>query len=442
MSKAATSARSQALTEAVDGARAHYAAARPVTSQMHKRAEEFLPGGNTRTVLYHRPFPLRIARAWDAVLQDVDGHEYVDLLGEYSAGLYGHSHPVVVKAMMDALSEGISRGAHTRYEVDLAEAICTRFASIERIRFTNSGTEANLMAITAARAFTGREKVVVFNGGYHGSLLTFKAGASSPVNAPYDYLIAEYNDTAGALELIGDQADAVACVLVEPMQGSSGCIPADREFLAALREATQQVGAQLIFDEVMTSRTGAGGLQGRLGITPDLTTLGKYIGGGSSFGAFGGRADVMEIFDPGRPGSLPHAGTFNNNVLSMAAGYAGLTRVYTPDVAERHTARGDKLREDLTATIRAAAAPFRVTGVGSLLAIHATTAPVRSVADLAGTEPRLLELLFLDLLDRGYYMAPRGYMALSLALEPDQLDGFTRAVGDALETRSDLWNER
>jgi glutamate-1-semialdehyde 2,1-aminomutase len=219
------------------------------------------------------------------------------------------------------------------------------------------------------------------------------------------------------------------------MQGSSGCIPADREFLAVLREVTQQIGALLIFDEVMTSRTGAGGLQSRLGITPDLTTLGKYIGGGSSFGAFGGRADVMEIFDPGRPGSLPHAGTFNNNVLSMAAGHAGLTRVYTPDVAERHTATGDKLREDLTVTIGAVAAPFQVSGVGSLLAIHPTTAPVRSVADLAGAEPRLLELLFLDLLDRGYYMA------LSLALDPDQLAGFTRAVGDALETRSGLWSE-
>ena len=441
MSKTMTSSRSQALTEAVDEARERYAADRPITRELHERARGFLPGGNTRTVLYHRPFPLRIARAWDAILQDVDGHEYVDLLGEYSAGLYGHSHPTVVKAMTDALNEGISRGAHTRYEIDLAEAVCARFASIERVRFTNSGTEANLMAITAARAFTGRDKVVVFDGGYHGSLLTFKAGASSQVNAPYEYLIAQYNDTARALALIADNADAIACVLVEPMQGSSGCIPADREFLAALREASQQAGTLLIFDEVMTSRTGPGGLQGRLGITPDMTTLGKYIGGGSSFGAFGGRADVMEIFDPGRPGSLPHAGTFNNNVLSMAAGYAGLTQVYTSDVAEQHTAAGDRLREDLAAVIRTSRAPFQVTGVGSLLAIHPATAPVRCVADLAGAEPRLLELLFLDLLERGYYMAARGYMALSLALTPGQLAGFVRAVGNVLEARSGLWRD-
>src|ERR1700693_3602594 len=145
-----TGARNQAIDDAVSQARESYAAARPLTRELHEKASAYLPGGNTRTVLYHRPFPLRIARAYDAILEDVDGHQYVDLLGEYSAGLYGHSHPIVTKAMADALAEGISRGAHTRYEVDLAEAICTRFGSIERVRFTNSGTEANLMAITAA----------------------------------------------------------------------------------------------------------------------------------------------------------------------------------------------------------------------------------------------------------------------------------------------------
>ena len=184
------------MSEAVAEARAGYAARRPLTSALHDRAQAFLPGGNTRSVLYHRPFPLRIARAWDAVLEDVDGHQYVDLLGEYSAGLYGHSNPVVIEAMVGALREGVSRGAHTRYEVDLAEAVCARFASIERVRFTNSGTEANLMALSAARAFTGRDQVLVFRGGYHGGLLSFTAGRS-PVNAPYDVLLAEYNDAAG-----------------------------------------------------------------------------------------------------------------------------------------------------------------------------------------------------------------------------------------------------
>ena len=438
MSGTATRAGSDAVSAAVDEARALYAGRRPRTLALHERAQAFLPGGNTRSVLYHRPFPLRIARAWEAVLEDADGHEYVDLLGEYSAGLYGHSHPVIIKAMADALHEGISRGAHTRHEVDLAEAICARFPSMERVRFTNSGTEANLLALSAARAFTGRDKVLVFRGGYHGGLLTFAAGPS-PVNAPYDVLLAEYNDTAAAQALLGEHAGTVACVLVEPMLGASGCLPGDPAFLSGLRETTRQAGALLIFDEVMTSRTGAGGLQGRLGIVPDLTTLGKYIGGGASFGAFGGRADVMGLFDPGRTGTLPHAGTFNNNVISMAAGHAGLTRVYTPQTAEWHTARGDRLREELARTFRAAGAPLQVTGVGSLLAVHAATAPVRGLNDLDGSDPRLLELLFLDLLELGYYIAPRGYMALSLALTSGQLAGFVEAVGQVLHARAALW---
>ena len=439
MSEAVTRTGSAAVSAAVEEARALYATRRPRTSALHDRAQAFLPGGNTRSVLYHPPFPLRIARGWDAILEDVDGHRYTDLLGEYSAGLYGHSHPVVIKAMTAALHEGISRGAHTRHEVDLAEVVCGRFASIERVRFTNSGTEANLMALSAARAFTGRDRVLAFHGGYHGGLLSFKDGPS-PVNAPYDVLLAEYNDAAAAQALLRGHAETVACVLVEPMLGSAGCIPGDPAFLAVLRETTRQTGALLVFDEVMTSRTGSGGLQARLGIRPDLTTLGKYIGGGSSFGAFGGRADVMELFDPARPRALPHAGTFNNNVVSMAAGHAGLTQVYPPEVAERHTARGDRLRGELAQAFRAAGAPFQITGVGSLLAVHATTAPVRSPADLHGSDPRLLELLFLDLLEQGYYIAPRGYMALSLALTPGQLAGFVQAVEKILHTRAALWH--
>jgi len=426
------------VDEALGEARQRYARNHPCTQAMHERAGLVLPGGNTRSVLFHRPFPLRVAEAWDALLRDVDGHEYLDLLGEYSAGLYGHSHPVVMEAMTDAIRQGLTRGAHIEHEVLLAEAVCDRFPSVQRVRFTNSGTEANLMALSAARAFTGRERVLVFRGGYHGGLLTFSAGPSA-VNAPYDVLVAPYNDVDAASTLLQRQGHTVAAVLVEPMLGASGCIPGESAFLHALRETTRATGALLVLDEVMTSRTGAGGLQQRLGVTPDLTTLGKYLGGGASFGAFGGRADVMDLFDPSRPGSLPHAGTFNNNAISMAAGHVGLSRVYTPDVAERHTERGERLRRRLSQVIADIDVPFQVTGVGSLMAIHPTLVDIRRPEDLDGVDARLRELLFLDLLEQGYYIAPRGYVALSLALTDEQLDGFADALGDVLGARASLY---
>ncbi|MDQ1669283.1 MAG: glutamate-semialdehyde -aminomutase [Actinomycetota bacterium] len=422
------------VDQALAAARSRYIEQRPLTRAMQATAATVLPGGNTRTVLYHPPFPLRVARAWDGCFADLDGHEYVDLLGNFSAGLFGHSHPTIVGAVTSALQQGMSPGAHTVHEVAMAQAVCDRFPSIERVRFTNSGTEANLMALSAARAHTGRDRVLVFSGAYHGGLLTFASGAS-PVNAPYDVLIAPYNDADAVGRLLQDNAGTVACVLVEPMLGASGCIPGDPEFLRSLRSATERSGALLVFDEVMTSRIGAGGLQGRLGIAPDLTTLGKYLGGGLSSGAFGGRADIMSLFDPAAPGALPHAGTFNNNVASMSAGHAGLTQVYTPEVAESHSARGDALRHRLTSVFRDTGALFQVTGLGTLMNVHATTAAIRRPEDLLETDGRLKELLFLDLLEAGYYVAPRGYLALSLAVTDAQLDGFVDAVATAVTAR-------
>ena len=237
------------------------------------------------------------------------------------------------------------------------------------MRFTNSGTEANLLAISVARIFTKRKTVLVFDGAYHGAVFGF-AGGGSPINAPFDYVLAPYNDIGATRALIAAHADDLALVILEPMIGSGGCIPARHDFLRMLRDETTRVGALLVFDEVMTSRLAPGGLQSVAGVKPDLTTLGKYIGGGMSFGAFGGRGDVMDLFDPRRPNALPHAGTFNNNVLTMSAGLAGLTQVYTPDAARALNARGEALRSRLNALCEAAGAPLQFTGIGSMLAVH------------------------------------------------------------------------
>ena len=404
-----------------------YIARNPIRAQQHEAACAHLPGGNTRSVLFYEPFPLAMARGAGARLWDADGHEYVDLLGEFTAGVYGHSNPVIRAAIDAALDQGLNLSGHNLLEGRLAEMVCARFATMRQLRFTNSGTEANLMAIAAAKAFTGRTKVLVFKGGYHGGVLSF-AGGGSPVNVPHDFVVGRYNDLAGTLALVAQHARELAAILVEPMQGAGGCIPGDPAFLRALRGAATEAGALLIFDEVMTSRLAPGGRQQLLGIAPDLTTLGKYIGGGRSFGAFGGRSDVMAQFDPRRPGHLPHAGTFNNNVLSMAAGIAGLSRVFTADAAAALNARGDALRERLNAACRAHGADLQFTGLGSLMNLHATARPINHCDDIPADGQPLRDAVFFHLLEQGFYTARRGFIALSLPLTDDDLDRFVKAI--------------
>jgi glutamate-1-semialdehyde 2,1-aminomutase len=414
-------------------ARERYVAQRPIGAAMHAEAREVMPGGNTRTVLYHPPFPMRISRGHAQRVVDVDGHEYVDMLGEYTAGLYGHSQKVILDAVRAALDNGISLAGHNVYEARLAREIVDRFPALELVRFTNSGTEANLMAIALARVVTGRPGIAVMRGGYHGGLLYF-GGGGSPVNAPYEAIVLDYNDVEGARASIREHADRLAAVVVEPVLGSGGVIPATREFLQTLQEEARAHGVLLILDEVMTSRLSPSGAAPLFGLTPDLLTLGKYLGGGLSFGAFGGRADLMGRFDPSQPGALPHAGTFNNNVLSMAAGLAGLTQVLDDARLEALNARGDRLREQLNAVM--APHGWVATGMGSMVGFHPVSGPVRSPADLADADDRRRELLFLDLLERGFYVAPRGFIALSIEVTDDDVDEFVAAVAEALAARS------
>src|SRR5215831_263164 len=429
--------RNRTLDDALLEARATYVARRPKSKAQHEAARTVMPGGNTRTVLYYGPFPICAARGEGAWLTDIDGHRYLNLLGEYTAGIYGHSHPVIRAAIDKALDDGINFGAHNRMEAELAAIVCGRFPSIDLVRFTNSGTEANLMALSTARHATGRSKIMVFKGGYHGGLLYF-GGGGIPINAPFPFVLARYNDIEGTRAAIRREAADLAAILVEPMMGSAGCIPAERAFLAMLREESTRAGTVLIFDEVMTSRFSAGGAQKLDGITPDMTTLGKYIGGGMSFGAFGGRRDLMAIYDPTAAGAMPHAGTFNNNVLSMAAGIAGMAKVFTPEAAATLHARGEALRAKLNAVFEDAGIALQMTGRSSLMTLHAVTGPIRSVDDLAGADDAAKELIFLDLLERGYYLARRGFIALSLMVGDADLDGLAAAVTDIVAERADV----
>jgi glutamate-1-semialdehyde 2,1-aminomutase len=413
-------------------AEARYAAANPESRRQHEERARFMPGGNTRTTIHQAPFPLTVVRGEGARITDADGHEYVDLLGEYTAGLYGHSHPVIVEAIRAALADGIVLGAPNRYETALAAEVCARFSSIDLVRFCNSGTEANLLALSLARAVTGRSGVLVFAGAYHGGMLLFAHGVS-PLNPPFRWIVGEYNDPPRAAQLVEEHAAELAAVIVEPLQGAAGVIPGDPEFLCALREATAEHGVLLVFDEVMTARFSTGGMQQLLGIDPDLTTLAKFVGGGLSFGAFGGRADLIGRFDPSRPDALQHGGTFNNDVLTMAAGSAGLRLILTGAEIARLNGLGDRLRDRLNTFAAEAGIAFCATGYGSLVGLHFTRGPVRSERDVPESA-ELRALLHLHMLGRGFSYGRRGFIALSLPLGEPEIDGFAAAVEEFLAT--------
>jgi glutamate-1-semialdehyde 2,1-aminomutase len=414
-------------SDALQEAQRRYVERNPESRRLHLERAQVMPGGNTRSVIHVEPFPLTIVRGEGARITDADGHTYVDFLGEYTAGLYGHSQPQIRDAIRLALDDGLSFGAPNLYESRLAAMMCERFPSVELVRFCNSGTEANLLAMSLARVVTGREAIVVFAGGYHGGVFFFETAAGSPLNAPFPFRVGEYNDVDEALRLIdGD----VAAVVVEPVQGSAGVIPGEEGFLSSLREAATEHGALLVFDEVMTSRLSTGGMQQVLGITPDLTTFGKYLGGGLAFGAFGGRADLMSRFDPSREHALPHAGTFNNAVLTMAAGAAGL-ELYDAQAVARVNGLGDRLRDRLNAID----AEISATGYGSLVGIHFTRAAVRRKSD-SPKRPEQQALLHLHMLERGYSYARRGFVALSLPIEEGDVDGFADAVEELYSASS------
>ena len=421
-----------ALADAI----ARFVAKNPKSLAQHAIAARHLPGGNTRTVLFHEPFPLTLTGGEGPHVTSLDGHVYADFLGEYTAGLFGHSDPVIRAAIDRALDGGINLGGHTRAEAELAATLCQRFASLESLRFTNSGTEANLMALCTARAVTGRGKVMVVDGAYHGGILTF--AGEGPLNAPFDYIRIPYNDPERALAKARAHGPDLAAIIVEPMLGAGGCIPAERPFLAALRQAADEHGAVLIFDEVMTSRLAPGGLQEVHAITPDMTTLGKYVGGGMSFGAFGGRHDIMARFDPHRADAFAHAGTFNNNILTMSAGLAAMRQVFPPQAASALSARGDAMRARLNEMAQAAGAAMQVTGAGSLMTVHMTRGEIRRPQDAAQGDKVLRDLFFFDMLDRGIWMSKRGMINVSLAITEAEITRLEQAVAEFLSSRATL----
>jgi len=420
---------------------------------LHEAARRVLPGGDTRTIAFHPPYPLTILEGQGCRIVDADGRTYLDFLNNYTSLIHGHGHRAVTDAVTAQLPRGTAFPASHPAQARLGEIMTERVASVDLIRFCNSGTEAVMNAIRAARAFTGRDLIVKMEGGYHGTYDDVEVSvhpdpadpaagtASSPVgvvgaagvpaNTMANVLVAPFNDIDAVDRLLAERGDEIAAVIVEPVMGAGGMIPAEEPFIEALRVRTIELECLLIFDEVMSFRLQGGGMQEHYRIRPDLTTFAKIIGGGFPIGAFGGRAAIMEQFDPARRAALSQSGTFNGNVISMVAGIAAMEHYGVAEVA-RINRLGDRLRNGFAAAFEQSGVEGTVTGYGSFVGVHLTDRPVRDYRDAATVDDNARRLLHLALLLEGIFCAPRLAWSTSTAMGEAEIDQAILAFRRAL----------
>jgi len=414
----------------------------------YEAALELIPGGVNSPV---RAFggvggtPVFIARGKGSRVFDVDGNEYIDYLASWGPLILGHAAPQVVAAVQEAAANGSSFGAPTLAETRLAQRIVQAVPSIERVRLVSSGTEATMSAIRLARAFTGRDAIVKFEGCYHGhadgllvaagsGAMTF--GVPSSPGVPADYarhtLIAPYNDPEAVRALCGERGADIAAIIVEPIAGNMGLVPPQPGFLEALREVTAQLGIVLIFDEVITGfRAAYGGAQELYGVVPDLTTLGKIIGGGLPVGAYGGRADIMDRMAPA--GDTYQAGTLSGNPLAVAAGIATLDALADGSVYRRINALAERLCKGIAEAAGAAGVTTFGTGVQSMLCTFFCEGPVRNYTDAKRCDTERYARFFHAVLERGIYMAPSQFETtfVSAAHTEEDIDATVAAAREA-----------
>ncbi|HET6884452.1 MAG TPA: glutamate-1-semialdehyde 2,1-aminomutase [Pirellulales bacterium] len=406
------------------------AAHREKSRRAFKRAKELIPGGVNSPA---RAFggvggePLFMARGEGAWLVDIDGNRYLDYIGSWGPMILGHAHPRVTAALEEAIRRGTSFGAPTVAESELAELIVEAVPSVEKVRLVNSGTEATMSAIRLARGYTGREIIVKFAGNYHGHVdsLLVAAGSSAATlavpNSPgvtrgttQDTLVLEYNDVAGVKQAFAEHGPRIAGVIVEPVVGNMGCVVPTGTFLQTLRDETKRAGALLIFDEVMTGfRVAYGGAQSLFGVSPDLTTLGKIVGGGLPVGAYGGRAEVMDHVLPA--GKVFQAGTLSGNPLATAAGIATLLELRENPPYEQLEALGARLEADLAAAAQEAGVPHCTARVGSMLTLFFHPGPVNNWSDASRCDTQRFSRYFWELIEGGVYMPCSQYEALFIS---------------------------
>ena len=404
----------------------------PRSFEAYNKAKAFLPGGNTRQASYWPPYPLTISHGEGAHIWDIDGRCYIDLINNYTSLVHGHSYPPVASAIQKQVSKGTCWSAGSEHQVLLAEHIIERVPSIDKVRFTNSGSEAGNLALTIARNLTGRDKILMARFGYHGSLLEFESGHT---NHPWLMTtVGNFNDAESFTSILNEQGEEIAAVFLEPMLGAGGVIPANKEFLDTVMQATREAGAIFVLDEVQTLRMAKGGMQTQLGIHPDLTMLGKVIGGGFPVGAVGGSDEIMSIFDADNPKTF-HSGTFNGNPISMIAGDITI-RELTDERIDHMQNMAMQIKTGLVEAADKAGLTLQINQVGSIMNLYFTD------DDPSPSEHRLnqgsMELFHLAAMNHGLFVAPRGLMVLSTVMTESLID---EAIDRAAQAMQDVAKE-
>lgn len=393
----------------------------PLSMELRGAFRAVLPGGDTRSVASFAPYPAVLDRGAGARVWDVDGNDYLDLLNNYTSLVHGHAHPRITEAIVTAAGQGTVHPAPHRSQLALAELLVERFPAVEQVRFTNSGSEAAILAARLVQHLTGRRRVVLMDGGYHGTGQLFADPHPDVVRVPL-------ND----VDVLTDALDeTVAGVFAEPFLGSAGVIPADGAYLRAARERSRQVGALFVLDEIQALRSAFHGTHAALGLDPDLLLMGKIIGGGLPVGAVGGRAELLADLSTDTGPALPHSGTFNGNVLSMAAGHVAMTLLDEAAIATLDE-RAARLAGEIESLARARGLSVSVTRAGSIMHVHFLPDPPLDAAAARQGDHALNAALHLALLTEGVYTAPRGMLNLSTALSDDDLDQVRSAYDRAL----------
>ena len=427
-----------------------YTRVTPSSRAQWERGKPVMPGGIIKGAYWTTPHPIYVERAEGCYLWDLDGRRYVDFANHHTATVLGHSHPDVVKAVQRELERGIALGAPTTLEAEIAEEMVERIPSVERVRFTNSGTESSLHATRLARAVTGKPKVAKFEGAYHGSHDALEVSTAPAIDragepdapesvaawdgmaqgAEEDAVILPYNQPETVELILREHQDEIAAVFYD---GKPGMMDVPDDFTRFIRDTTKELGLLMVMDEVVSLRAGYGGYQGECDVEPDLTIFGKIVGGGFPVGAIGGRADLMDVLDPTQSGgALSQSGTFSGNNFTLAAGLATL-RALTPEVYDHLDALGGRLHAGLERVFAAARIPCQVLSSGSIVNPFLTDRPVRDYRSAATADADMFDRLRLGLNLKGYYVGSGAMsMVLSSPMENEHIDGLVGALEDVL----------